>query len=323
MLTQAQYEAGTIAPADALTGKYLVWMEDGSVKEVDFTGLAGEELAFYERQRGMVSFAVAQARTADIIDVLAENAQNIAMSAIMLGFSMVPGVGEGMDVYTVGDSKASWWVRGFAGGSIVLSFLTGGLSPNGGVLLRGGDDFFDAGRHGISSLETADYLRLVAGQTRAADDVFAQAKVIEHLRRLYPNRQFHVLVLPSLPVSGTLTRTGITTVDELGKVWIHLNGKLPLDRLLLAAEHEAIHVFQALKAPFWFNAVRTKWQQWIPGTSYKHYLFEWEAYGINHAGLGRFRKVAVAIWHEGRISLFTDMFYVGSAIWILWPSSKE
>ena len=56
----------------------------------------------------------------------------------LMGASMVPGVGEAMDLHVPTDPKSKWWERALAGTSLSLNTVTAGFLPNAGGLLRGG-----------------------------------------------------------------------------------------------------------------------------------------------------------------------------------------
>ena len=59
-------------------------------------------------------------------------------AALEMGGSMVPYVGEAMDVALIMDPASRWWERGLAGISLGANSLTAGLLPNFGGLVRGG-----------------------------------------------------------------------------------------------------------------------------------------------------------------------------------------
>jgi RHS repeat-associated protein len=50
----------------------------------------------------------------------------------MVGTSMIPRVGEAMDLYTIADPNSKWWEVALAQASLALSALTDGLAPNAG-----------------------------------------------------------------------------------------------------------------------------------------------------------------------------------------------
>ena len=60
---------------------------------------------------------------------------NIAM---MTGATMVPGVGEAMDLSVLTDPESRWWELGLAGASLGLNALTDGLLPNAGGFIKAG-----------------------------------------------------------------------------------------------------------------------------------------------------------------------------------------
>ncbi len=65
-----------------------------------------------------------------------EQAKAIGMAAGLIALSMLPGVGEAMDLWTLFDSESAWWERGLAGLSLLLSAVTWGLTPNFGAWVR-------------------------------------------------------------------------------------------------------------------------------------------------------------------------------------------
>jgi RHS repeat-associated protein len=52
--------------------------------------------------------------------------------------SMVPGVGEAMDLWVLGDPHSKWWEKALSAGSLGLNALTDGLLPNIGGFLKAG-----------------------------------------------------------------------------------------------------------------------------------------------------------------------------------------
>ena len=52
------------------------------------------------------------------------------------GASMVPGVGEVMDLSVLGDPNSRWWEKGLAAGSLALNALTDELLPNAGAFIK-------------------------------------------------------------------------------------------------------------------------------------------------------------------------------------------
>jgi RHS repeat-associated protein len=58
--------------------------------------------------------------------------------AMMTGATMVPGVGEAMDLSVLADPGSRWWELGLAGASLGLNALTDGLLPNAGGFLKAG-----------------------------------------------------------------------------------------------------------------------------------------------------------------------------------------
>jgi RHS repeat-associated protein len=58
--------------------------------------------------------------------------------AMMTGATMVPGVGEAMDLSVLTDPESRWWELGLAGASLGLNALTDGLLPNAGGFLKAG-----------------------------------------------------------------------------------------------------------------------------------------------------------------------------------------
>jgi hypothetical protein len=54
----------------------------------------------------------------------------------MVGVSMLPGVGEMMDVDVLTDPASKWWEKGLAGMSLSLNAITDGLLPNAGSLIK-------------------------------------------------------------------------------------------------------------------------------------------------------------------------------------------
>lgn len=120
-------------------------MDDGSVKTINFSDLDPAIAAYYRRKLiSMVSVDVAEARDQDMIDYLANRAGTMLRMVLAMEASLVPGVGEAMDLLVLNDADAAWWARVLAGGSIVLSFVSFGSSPNAGSLLRGNDGLPDS-----------------------------------------------------------------------------------------------------------------------------------------------------------------------------------
>ena len=84
-----------------------------------------------------------------------------AMAAAEVGASMVPGVGEAMDLSVVFGSGYSVGERLLAGGSLFANILTGGLLPNAGGLIRGAehlsDDVIRVTKEGVAIPSDAKY----------------------------------------------------------------------------------------------------------------------------------------------------------------------
>ena len=58
--------------------------------------------------------------------------------ALTTGATMMPGVGEAMDLSVLTDPESRWWELGLAGASLGLNVLTDGLLPNAGGFIRAG-----------------------------------------------------------------------------------------------------------------------------------------------------------------------------------------
>jgi RHS repeat-associated protein len=56
--------------------------------------------------------------------------------ALTMGATMVPGVGEAMDLSVLTDPESRWWELGLAGASLGLNALTDGLLPNAGGFIK-------------------------------------------------------------------------------------------------------------------------------------------------------------------------------------------
>jgi RHS repeat-associated protein len=75
----------------------------------------------------------------DWLNIASEVGKGVGLVA--LGF--VPGIADGMDVYDVVRPDASGWERALGGLSLAGNFLTAGLAPNAGPILRGIDHIDD------------------------------------------------------------------------------------------------------------------------------------------------------------------------------------
>ena len=75
-----------------------------------------------------------------------------AQTAGELGASMIPGVGEAMDVAVLFGRDSRWWERGLAVASLGVSVFTAGSTPNAGAAIRGAGRYSDEMAGGVASL---------------------------------------------------------------------------------------------------------------------------------------------------------------------------
>jgi RHS repeat-associated protein len=100
----------------------------------------------------------------------------IGKGVAMMGASMCPWVGEGMDAATAADPEAPWWDRGLALGSLGINGLSGGVLPNYSALRMARRAATPSGRALGQALEAAGFARpagsaahhIVAGGAEAA-----------------------------------------------------------------------------------------------------------------------------------------------------------
>jgi RHS repeat-associated protein len=71
----------------------------------------------------------------------------------MMWANMVPLVGEGMDLWVLGDPQSAWWEKGLAGASLGVNAVTGGLLPNAGGALKGGKRLCSPTAKGFSNAD--------------------------------------------------------------------------------------------------------------------------------------------------------------------------
>ena len=327
LLTREEFFAGT-TPEDGseLSGEYLVRMEDGSVKTVNFSWLDPLAAAYYRKQRGMVSALVAEARDRDMIDFLAERANAIANAIAMLAGSLVPGVGEGMDGYVMVDPTASWWAKTFASGSLLLSIYTYGLSPNFGALFRVGDDVLDE-VYDLASL--AKYLDDFGGtdpasalrRFHALSDQDAAEEILRFLETEFPDVVALIRGRLGIAVrSGAAWRAGADVSGNFSAshllISIRNGSQITVEMLLRTAAHEATHAQQLLKwGPlFRYVAITKGMRAFLPGHAAGRFLFEWQAHAV---ALGRgfsspLGAAWVTIWRLHRRQVIFDATYLAA-----------
>ena len=91
-----------------------------------------------------------------------------------LAGSFIPGVGEAQDLMIFLEEESTWVDKTLAGGSLILSIFTGGLSPNYSAIAKTGKGFAKiVGAIGKSGDEIVDVARAVKNSRRAA---FRRAK---------------------------------------------------------------------------------------------------------------------------------------------------
>jgi hypothetical protein len=129
-----------MAYSDARIGLFV---GNNPIDRVDFFGLAEQVVGFtVDLSSGGVSVQTAMEWAGQDYGIGLHGPLGSGGETVLtMGGTMVPGVGEFMDMSVLTDPASRWWERGLAGGSLFLNVMTDGFAPNVGPFLKAGKKF--------------------------------------------------------------------------------------------------------------------------------------------------------------------------------------
>jgi len=189
-----------------------------------------------ENQLGM-RLTPAEQKNADEFNRKADEATATYVKVIEAGtnlvVSVIPGVGEAQDIGTLADPNVRWYWKAAAGGSLVLSVVTLGTSPNAGGFIRGATRVEEA-YHATSAVGVKSILKdgINIVEWAEADARFGKAFYIAEDARI---------AVKEKPTGDTMIRftvdlTGKKVLDftdpKIAKAWGYAGGERDAYRAL-------------------------------------------------------------------------------------------